>query len=533
MFEKLACAPGVVRAALIAVLFACTAQSEAYADGLPWIGTWTAAPAPETSVTNPSLPSFVDQTLRQYVFTSIGGSAARLHFSNQYGSTPLELSHVRIAQADESGNVIPGTDVPVTFDGAGSTVIPAGATALSDAIDVVVPANGYMAISAYFPGPAPVGSYTTHVFTEQYMELVQGDHSDEQSLANPSYPSQYFFLTGMDVQNEAALGSVVTIGASITDGFNSTVGANHRWSNYLSRRLAESGTIVGVMNQGLAGGTLTRDNGEIYGEGTLNRYERDVLNQPGVRWVIHTEFNDLEQNNLAQLIAAEKTMIKSAQDRQISYLCSTFPPVNASGAYEATRQGLNAFLRSGTSGCDGLVDQDAALRDPSNPAVLAPAYFGTADGVHPNDAGYQAIADAIDIEIFHAPTRLPPDLPATACDSGWSNGQTIADGTEIRSCNGRYLLGLQGDGNFVLYDGGVPAWATVTTLGKSIAVAQMQPTGNLMLFDVTGRPVWASNTDGHAGAILRLQDDSGLNIFDASGRTLWSGRWPASVLPAR
>jgi lysophospholipase L1-like esterase len=506
----------------VIALVACVAQVQAQTEGLPWIGTWSAAPASELSSQNASLPTFVNQTLRQYVFTSVGGQAARLHFSNQYGTTPLILSDVHIGQSDPVGNVVPGTESLVTFQGQSTVSIPAGQSVVSDGAATPVPANSYMAVSAYFPGPLAVTNYTTHVFTEQYMQLVDGDQSSTASLSAPSYPSQYFFLTSMDVQNPVALGSLVTLGASITDGFNSTVGANHRWSNYLSARLVQDGLSVGVLNQGIAGGTLTHDNQPLYGEGSLNRFDRDVLKQPGARWVVHTEFNDLGPDNLDQLIAAEQQMMNQAHAHHIKYLCSTFPPVNASGAYEGTRQGLNTFLRAPGNGCDGLVDQDAVLRDPSKPSILAPQYFGTSDGVHPNDAGYQAIAGAVDLLVFREPTPPPANNPQTDCSNGWGAGQTFAGGSEVRSCSGRYLLGLQGDGNFVLYDGATPIWASMVTLGKQVAAAEMLSNGNFVIYDTTGKPVWATNTEGHDGSRLLLQDDGNLVIYDGSNVPVWN-----------
>jgi lysophospholipase L1-like esterase len=507
----------------MAVLALTTAGSAAaQTQGLPWIGSWSVAPTAETTNDNASLPTFTEQTLRQYVFTSIGGQAVRLHFSNQYGTAPLTLADVHVGQSDSVGNTVPGTDTQVTFAGSTTVVIPAGASIVSDGVAAAVPADSYLAVSVYFPGATPVTAYTTHIFTEQGMQLVPGDASGLPAFTNPAYPTQYFFLSGVDVQNPDALGAVVTIGASITDGFNSSFNANRRWSNDLSARLQAQGVTVGVLNQGIAGGTLTHDNPPIYGEGTLNRFMRDVVDQPGVRWVIHTEFNDLGTDNAPTLIAAEQTLMAQAHAHHINYVCSTFPPVNAAGDYEATRQQLNAFLRTPGNGCDGLVDQDLALRDPGNRAVLAPAYFGTADGIHPNDAGYEAIAGAVNLAIFSQPTPLALANPSTDCATGWTTGQTIEAGTASGSCDQRFSLALQGDGNFVLYQGGQPLWAAMTTMGEHVAKGEMLHNGNFVLYDQTGKAVWATNSDGHPDAHLLLQNDGNLVIYDAVNSPVWN-----------
>jgi lysophospholipase L1-like esterase len=502
--------------------FTTAGGAAAQTQGLPWIGSWSAAASAQTTNDNASLPTFTRQTLRQYVFTSIGGQAVRLHFSNQYGTAPLTLADVHVGQSDSVGNIVPGTDSPVTFAGSTTVVIPAGGSIISDGAAEMVPANAYLAVSAYFPGTTPVTAYTTHVFTEQGMQLVPGDASGVPAFTNPSYPTQYFFLTSVDVQNPDALGAVATIGASITDGYNSSFNANHRWSNDLSARFQALGLTVGVLNQGIAGADLLQDSSSFYGEATINRFMRDVVDQPGVRWVIHTEFNDLGTDNAPTLIAAEQTLMAQAHVHHINYVCSTFPPVNAAGGYEATRQQLNAFLRTPGNGCDGLVDQDKALRDADNPAVLAPAYFGTSDGVHPNDAGYEAIAEAVDLGLFNQPTPLVLASPSTDCAAGWTAGQTIDVGTQARSCDQRFSLALQGDGNLVLYQGGQPLWATMTTMGEQVARGEMLHNGNFALYDDTGKAVWATNSEGHPGAHLLLQNDGNLVIYDAANSPVWN-----------
>jgi hypothetical protein len=505
---------------LTACLMICAATAaSAQQAGLPWIGTWSAAPANETLPTlqsvNPGI-TFNNQSIRQYVFTSIGGSAGRIHLSNVYGDNPIVISDVHYGIPDVNGNIVVGSDVPVTFQGGTSVTIPAKGAVVSDAIKATIPGAGYVAISAYFTQTAaPLTMITTHVFAFQTNQAADGDVSGLAGLGASSYPGQYFFLTGLDVQNTNALGSVVALGASITDGMYSA--NNSRWPNDLSARLAAAGLQIGVLNQGISGDNLLTDSTLFYGDAEVNRLNRDVLSQPGVRWAIFSEFDDLAVPS-PQLIAGLLSEIAQAHQNNLKVLCSTFTPVQATGAADQNRQDYNAFVRTPGNGCDAVIDQDAAVRDPNNPGFMLPQYLANVQDntVHPSAAGDLAIANAIPLGIFSQPTPLAPLNPSTNCNSGITTGQTLAFETTLSSCDQRFYLGLQGDGNMVVYQGSNPLWAS-NTVGITPAQGEMLPTGNFVLYDAMGKPLWATNSDGNPGANLLMQDDGNLVIYGAQG----------------
>lgn len=387
---------------------ACTAVVTAAPAASLWTDTWTAAVSHVNGPNNePNAPAFTGQTTRQYVFTSIGGSLARLHFSNEYGTTPLVLGRTRVGYPDASGSIIAGSDRAVTFGGRTAITTPPGGTAVSDPVFIQVPTLGYLAVSTYYPSALPTNDLTIHVFSSQNNQLGAGDQTAGATMTAPTWNQQYFFLTGVDVGDSFAEGALVTIGASFTDGFESPADQNRRWPNLLAQRLAKAGRPVGVLNQGLAGADLIDDT-NFYGPSTVTRFDRDVLDQAGVRWAVIGEFNDLGDGNSPTLIGALSDLIARAHAQRIAAICATFPPVYANGGVEATRQHYNAFVRSPTSGCDGVFDEDAILRDATDPTLPQPAFRrpvppnGVID-THPTDAGYAALAEGFDLDLLRSP----------------------------------------------------------------------------------------------------------------------------------
>jgi lysophospholipase L1-like esterase len=354
--------------------------------------------------------TFNQQTIRQIVRTSIGGTAARIRLSNAFGNQAVTIANVHIARRTSGSSVDAGSDRAVTFGGAAQTTIPAGGSVTSDQVAFAVDALADVAVSFYLP--SSTGNATVHDFGDQTNYVVGGNVAGNATLSNPQTRGNYFFLTDLDVQNTASEGAVVALGASITDGVGSGSDANRRWPNDLAVRLRPAGRTIGVLNQGISGNRLLGDGA---GQSAANRFDRDVLSQAGVKWVVFADdpINDLGNSGGSvtgdQLITATRGLIGRAHAAGVKFLCATLTPFQGAGywtpAGENGRAAFNAFVRGAGSGCDGVVDMDTATHDPARPTWFQ-ASLETGDHLHPNEAGLQAIANAVDLNLFAATT--PP-----------------------------------------------------------------------------------------------------------------------------
>ncbi len=377
-----------------------------------WTGTWAASPQQNGD-------TFNGQTLRQIVHTSMSGTAARIRLSNVFGSQPVTISSVHLARRTTGASVDAASDRIVTFGGSTSVTIPAGQIQASDPVAFTVNALSDVAISFYLP--RPTGPATAHNLSLQVNYLANGNVAGDATLSNTQDRWSYYFLASLDVQNGAAEGSVATLGASITDGIDSPGNTNRRWPNDLAVRLNQAGRTIGVLNQGISG------NGLLGGAGPTApaRFDRDVLSQPNVKWVIFSDdpINDLGARPDAgqQIIAATSQLISRAHQAGVKFLCSTLTPFEGSGAWtpagEQGRAAYNAFVRNPGSGCDGIVDQDTATHDPAHPTRFLPG-LDAGDHLHPNQAGLQAIANAVDLNLFGRGGGRPPVITLRAHANG-------------------------------------------------------------------------------------------------------------------
>lgn len=359
-------------------------------------------------------PSFTNQSIRMVAHTTVAGSKLRVRLSNRYGTAPLTIDAVDLAQEGSTpGTAVPGTHHTVTFNGSASVTIPAGQDVASDPIPMDVAANADQLVSLHLPG-TPAGT-TWHAEAQQdaWVSTV-GNHVTDDGLGNyPTKKWSWFFLEGLDVISSTATGTLVCVGDSITDGVGSTWGANRRWPDYLAQRMnsASGGPTLGVVDAGIGSNRVLTDvNGD--NPSLQTRFDHDVLGQPNVKSVILLEgINDigsnLGSNGSTPLTATDlqngmQKVIDKAHAVGVKIIGGTILPYEGAGYYtpdgEMVRQAVNQWIR--TSGAfDGVIDFDKAMQDPGNPRALNPAY-DTGDHLHPNDAGYQAMANAVNLALL-------------------------------------------------------------------------------------------------------------------------------------
>ena len=402
--------------------------SSANQDGKQWIGTWATAPQPFMPGT---LQTFRSQTLRLIVHTSAGGKKVRIDISNTYGDRPLLIGGAHIARRTTDADIDPASDRILKFQGHTSTTVPARSMVVSDPVELDVPALSDLAISLFLPKTTE--ATTSHILAMQtsYVSPETGD-----STATVNFPvarkiHSWPFLTGVDVAASPRGAAIVAFGSSLTDGDGSTLDTNGRYPDVLAERLqkgADRKAEVGVLNEGIIGNRLLNDSpqqpgspfGAALGQSGLARFERDVLAQAGVRYVIvGLGINDIaipgsitpltETVTAESMISGYRQLIARAHQKGIRVIGTTNPPFeNAflkdppvkfyTPEKELVRQKVNAWILSGDE-FDAVVDLDAVLRDPGHPTRLLPSY-DSGDHLHPNNEGYVAAGNAIPLELF-------------------------------------------------------------------------------------------------------------------------------------
>jgi lysophospholipase L1-like esterase len=367
-----------------------------------WVGTWSASPQAA------SRPVELNgQTFRQIVRVSIGGTRVRVRLSNAYGAGSLHVGAARVGLRSSGASIVTGSDRVLTFNGSESTTIPAGALAVSDPVSLKVPDRGDLAVSIYVPGNELAA--TEHLLGLQTTYISpEGDFSGAESLPTAATTQSFYFLTGVEVIASTKSRAIVTLGDSITDGLHSTADANKRWPNRLAERLRSQrgGGKVAVLNAGISGNRLLHD---TVATNASARLDRDVLVQSGARYlIVLVGINDIGfpgATTADEIIAGHIQIIDRAHAMGLKVYGGTLTPFQAfmPGIYytsdgEAKRQAVNHWIRT-SKAYDAVIDFDKAIRDPKNPAAMRSAY-DSGDNLHPNDAGYQAMADAINLSLF-------------------------------------------------------------------------------------------------------------------------------------
>ncbi|MFJ9895841.1 SGNH/GDSL hydrolase family protein [Streptomyces sp. NPDC091280] len=342
-----------------------------------------------------------DRSYRLIVHTSVAGSGTRVRLSNAFGDRPLTFDSVYAGVRQAGAALVPGSNRRLTFDGARSVTVPAGEVAYSDPLPGRLPAATDLVVSIHTPDAA--GPATGHGMAMQTSYATQGDHTGEEGAGSwTDTTGSWYYLDSVSVRPGAGIGAVVALGDSITDGWASTTDQNRRWPDYLARRLQSARTTVkGVADEGISGNKVLADGA---GQSALNRLQRDVLSQPGVRTVFLFEgVNDLKAHSgvtAQDLIAGYREIIDRAHAAGKCVVGSTIGPFKGwpewDPAAEAVRQEVNQFIR--TSGePDAVTDFDHILRSPYDQERMLP-FFDGGDHIHPNDKGMAAMADAVDLK---------------------------------------------------------------------------------------------------------------------------------------
>jgi lysophospholipase L1-like esterase len=403
-----------------------------------WVTTWVAAPqqpraggpppaaqpaaapggqrgqaGPGGPAVAPPSTSFNDQTIRMIVHTSLGGRRARVTLSNAYGNAPLKIGTAHIALRSKEAAIVPASDRMLMFNGKSAVTIPQGAQMISDPVDLEIPQLGDVAVSVYIPGES--GQLTTHATGLHTTYIAKGNVAADPALNEDATTTRsYYWISAIDVMAPVDAGAIVAFGDSITDGATSTNDADRSWPSALAARIftTPGAPKMAVLNQGISGNQLLADGA---GVNALARFDRDVLGMSGVKWVMILEgINDIGITTSArgnappnpvtadELIGSIKQMIERAHAHGIKVAGCTLTPYEAAGYFsdkgEEVRQAVNRWIRTGGA-FDAVVDFEKATQDTSNPKTFK-AGFNNGDHLHPNDAGYKAMADAIDLKIF-------------------------------------------------------------------------------------------------------------------------------------
>jgi lysophospholipase L1-like esterase len=381
-----------------------------------WVGSWASSqqiPEPQNALAPDDLR---DATLRQIVHLSVGGSALRVRLSNAFGVASLHITSVHVARpvSNSSAAIQPATDKALTFAGRADVIVPPGAEYLSDPIEYPVAAGADLALSIHY-GDAPQQE-TGHPGSRATSYLARGNLVGAADLTGAKKFEHWYQVSGVDVMSRDDSFSIVAFGDSITDGHGATTNGNDRWPDVLARRL-ESGGLrgAGVLNEGIGGNHLLTDG---LGPNALARFDRDVLAQTGVRFVIVLEgVNDLgglartgtataaEHAELVRrILAAYQQIVERAHAHKLRVIGGTILPYVGCDVYhpdaasEADRQAVNAWIRA-PGHFDAVIDFDRVIRDPAHGERMRAA-FDSGDHLHPSPAGYAAMANAIPLSMF-------------------------------------------------------------------------------------------------------------------------------------
>ncbi len=381
-----------------------------------WLGAWATAPQLVENGVNsasdnrpPNPPGLANNTLRQVIFPTVGGVRVRVEVSNRWGETPLDVQRMHLAKAKDIGDIDPSTDAALTFDGHSNVTIAAHSTVWSDAVTFQLEALSRTAITMVFGANVP-SAYTGHPGSRTDSFLQAGNAVAEAALSHAVRTEHWYYITKVDVENDdERSGAIVAFGDSITDGRGSTSNGSNRdqrWTDHLARRLqgAKATQAISVLNLGIGG---NRVNGDGLGPSGVERFERDVLEQSGVKWVIILHgINDIGADGsaaVAPLLQAYQGFIELAHAHGVAVFGAPLLPFEGSAyarepEHVRAHASVNAWIRA-SGQFDAVIDFDQAVGDPANPTRLIASF--QRDSLHPTAALYRAMAEVIDTSLFH------------------------------------------------------------------------------------------------------------------------------------
>lgn len=373
-----------------------------------WVGSWATSPQLVEPHNMPPEPGLTNNTLRQVLRVSLGGDSLRVKFSNEFSTSPVTLQEVRIAVSEGGSAIDTSTDQQLTFNQSPEATMPAGSTLISDPIAFNLQSRMDLAITIYFGQTSD--DVTGHPGSRTTSFIAEGNKVAEAELPQSVEAERWYVINGIDVKSPENAGAIAILGNSITDGRGSGTNLQNRWPDVLSERLLnnEATQQVAVLNHGIGGNCALKP---CLGPAAIDRFERDVLNQRGVRWLIMLiGVNDLGQTPDSaaahlvadQLIAAYAQMINQAHSKGIKVYGATILPIGESFYYapfrEPARQKINDWIRN-SGAFDAVIDFDLAMQHPDNPEILLPELH-TGDFLHPNELGYKVMGEYIDLSLF-------------------------------------------------------------------------------------------------------------------------------------
>lgn len=397
----------------LALLFSllCFSPNSASAASQPdhWVGTWATSPVALRNANDKF--GAADTTFREIVHVSLGGNSVRIIVSNEFGLDSLTIGAASIALSAGGSSIDSASAQALTFSGRASVTIPAGALAVSDPVSLKVPALSDLAVSLFVP-QQPIRQVSLHNFADQTNYIASGNVVNDKTLDSAEKIYSWPFLKGVDVMAGGKSAAIVAFGDSITDGAHSTRDANLRWPDVLAGRLqaGKKTAQLSVLNEGIGGNRVLHDN---TGPSALARFDRDVLAQAGVKYLIILEsINDIghaysstdtyDVVTADDLIAGLSQLATRAHTHGIKVYGATLTPYMgakySSPAGEKVREAVNQWIRT-TNQLDGFIDFEKATRDSANPETFSEA-AGSTDHLHPGDSGYKLMGDAIDLKLF-------------------------------------------------------------------------------------------------------------------------------------